>query len=65
MTNDCNIQAAEGFTMMPNALIADQRVSLAAKALWAYIVSKPEGWTFRRQPSWAFALTPLTSYAGS
>lgn len=35
--------------MMPNALIADQRVSLAAKALWAYIASKPEGWTFRRQ----------------
>jgi hypothetical protein len=49
MTNDSNIQAAEGFTMMPNALIADQRVSLAAKALWAYIASKPEGWTFRRQ----------------
>lgn len=35
--------------MMPNALIADQRVSLAAKALWAYIASKPEGWTFRSQ----------------
>lgn len=35
--------------MLPNALIADQRVSLAAKALWAYIASKPEGWTFRRQ----------------
>lgn len=35
--------------MMPNALIADQRVSLAAKALWAYIASKPDGWTFRRQ----------------
>lgn len=35
--------------MIPNALIADQRVSLAAKALWAYIASKPEGWTFRRQ----------------
>ena len=49
MTNDSNIQAAEGFTMVPNALIADQRVSLAAKALWAYIASKPEGWTFRRQ----------------
>lgn len=49
MTNDSNIQAAEGFTMIPNGLIADQRVSLAAKALWAYIASKPEGWTFRRQ----------------
>ena len=49
MSNESNIQAAEGFTMMPNALIADQRVSLAAKALWAYIASKPEGWTFRRQ----------------
>lgn len=49
MTNESNIQAAEGFTMMPNALIADQRVSLAAKAVWAYIASKPEGWTFRRQ----------------
>ena len=49
MTNESNIQAAEGWTMMPNALIADQRVSLAAKALWAYIASKPEGWTFRRQ----------------
>lgn len=35
--------------MIPNGLIADQRVSLAAKALWAYIASKPEGWTFRRQ----------------
>ena len=35
--------------MVPNGLIADQRVSLAAKALWAYIASKPEGWTFRRQ----------------
>ena len=49
MTNDSNIQAAEGFTMIPNGLIADQLVSLAAKALWAYIASKPEGWTFRRQ----------------
>lgn len=49
MSNESNIQAAEGFTMIPNGLIADQRVSLAAKALWAYIASKPEGWTFRRQ----------------
>lgn len=49
MSNESNIQAAEGFTMVPNALIADKRVSLAAKALWAYIASKPEGWTFRRQ----------------
>lgn len=49
MSNESNIQAAEGFTRVPNALIADQRVSLAAKALWAYIASKPEGWTFRRQ----------------
>lgn len=34
--------------MIPNGLIADQRVSLAAKALWAYIASKPASWVFKR-----------------
>ena len=34
------------FTQVPNQIINDERVSLKAKGLYLYFVSKPDNWQF-------------------
>ena len=34
------------FTQVPNILLNDKRVSAKAKGIYAYLLSKPDGWAF-------------------
>ena len=34
------------FTMVPNEVLIDKRLSLKAKGLWVYFLSRPDGWKF-------------------
>lgn len=39
-------QSTRGFTMVPNVLLADKRLSAKAKGIWVYLYSKPDDWSF-------------------
>jgi hypothetical protein len=41
--------SAEPFTMVPNATIADTRLGPKALGLLVFMLSKPDGWTFREE----------------
>lgn len=45
MANYIN-ETAQGFTQVPNWILNDPELSLKAKALWAFLASKPTGWNF-------------------
>ena len=37
------------FTMIPNAILSHQQLSLKAKGLCAYLLSKPDDWIFKKR----------------
>ncbi len=45
MANYIN-NTAQGFTQVPNNILNHPGLSLKAKALWAFLASKPSGWDF-------------------
>lgn len=40
------IQIERSFSVIPNGLLFDSKLSMKAKGIWAYIHAKPDGWDF-------------------
>lgn len=41
-------QVGSGWTAVPKSVLEDARLSWKAKALWAWLVSRPDGWVVRQ-----------------
>ena len=46
MSRDTLKKERTGFTMIPNALISDSNITGKAKAIYCYLFSRPDDWTF-------------------
>lgn len=46
MTNKLNIKFNRDFTVLPNQILKDSRLSFKAKGIWCQLISLPEGWNF-------------------
>lgn len=47
MNDELTVKRRGGFTVVPNSVVADEKLSIEARGLFAYLMSLPDGWVFR------------------
>lgn len=47
MNDKHTLKRRRGFTVVPNSIVADEKLSIEARGFFAYLMSLPDGWVFR------------------